>query len=51
MCLCAWNNFSMERDKGLDQGSSDHGWLRQGFWWVGTEILQQMKFSSPELLS
>lgn len=29
MCLCVWrHNFSMERDKDLDQGSSDHGWLR-----------------------
>lgn len=24
MCLCVWNNLSMEKNKDLDQGSSDH---------------------------
>lgn len=24
MCLCVWNNLNMEKNKDLDQGSSDH---------------------------
>lgn len=35
MCLCVWNNFSVEKDKDLKQGSSERGWLKQGFWWGG----------------
>lgn len=50
MCLCVWNNLSMERDKGLHQGVQIMGGLGRVLV-GGTEILQQMKSSSPELLN